>query len=163
MGQVSEIIAGLEHGRIHQGRQIRVVAILNGFQGCLHCLGLQRVLSARLFGLFSAHNGSAGRHTSPFSSVNSSLTLSPSITLSVTSEATQPSAVSGCQARVPKSKMCAILLYSSSSGSCRRASWSCRRRDGCGRRSVVRSFVQGWSRSPFQQHRTPRSLAGVGL
>lgn len=41
--------------------------------------------------------------TSPFSSVKTSVTLSPAICLSVTSEATQPSVVSGCHARVPMS------------------------------------------------------------
>lgn len=45
------------------------------------------------------------QHTSPFSSLKTNLTLSPATCLSVTSEATQPSAVSGCQARVPTSYM----------------------------------------------------------
>lgn len=42
-------------------------------------------------------------HTSPFSSLKTSFTLSPAICFSVTSEATQPSVVSGCHARVPMS------------------------------------------------------------
>lgn len=53
--------------------------------------------------------GGKGVHTSPFSSVKTSVTLSPATCLSVTSEATQPSAVSGCHARVPTSKMCAMV------------------------------------------------------
>lgn len=58
------------------------------------------------------HYSIAGRHTSPVSRVKTSVTLSPATCLSVTSEATQPSAVSGCQARVPTSKMCAMVCVS---------------------------------------------------
>lgn len=41
--------------------------------------------------------------TSPFSSWNSSKTFDPFIDLLMTSDATQPSAVSGCHALVPTS------------------------------------------------------------
>lgn len=42
-------------------------------------------------------------HTSPFSSWKTSLALVPSIVLLISSEATQPSAASGCHALVPTS------------------------------------------------------------
>lgn len=51
---------------------------------------------------FAVHGCGCGS-TSPFSRVKTSVTLSPAICLSVTSEATQPSVVSGCHARVPMS------------------------------------------------------------
>lgn len=46
--------------------------------------------------------------TSPLSSLNSSLTLEPLMVLLMSSEATQPSAASGCQALVPTSYVDAI-------------------------------------------------------
>ena len=122
MGQVGEVVAGLEHGGVHQGRQVGIVARLDGIQRRLDRLGLHRTWSASSlsFSLCSlclplSIRGAwpvavvvvvvvvVAQRTSPFSSLKTSFTLSPAICLSVTSEATQPSVVSGCHARVPMS------------------------------------------------------------
>jgi hypothetical protein len=97
VGQVREVVAGLEHGRVHQRRQVRVVARLDAIDRGLDRLGLRSASSVGVpYALPTVP-------TSPFSSLNTSFTLSPAICLSETSEATQPSVVSGCHARVPMS------------------------------------------------------------
>lgn len=50
------------------------------------------------------------RRTSPLSRAKTSLTLSPSMVFWLTSEATQPSVWSGCQALVPTSYVCDMAL-----------------------------------------------------
>jgi hypothetical protein len=105
MRQIGEIVAGLEHGGVHQGGQVRVIARLDGEQRRLNGLGLQDIVSGcgGGGGAKRADGGADGGHTSPLSSLKTSLTLSPSICFSETSEATQPSVTSGCHARVPMS------------------------------------------------------------
>lgn len=56
--------------------------------------------------------------TSPFASLNTSLTLSPSTNFSSTSDAIHPSVVSGCQARVPTSYRCAMVFGGITERSC---------------------------------------------
>jgi len=46
MGQVSQVVTGLEHGRVHQRGKIGVVARLDGIQGRFDGPGLGTTLSA---------------------------------------------------------------------------------------------------------------------
>jgi hypothetical protein len=71
--------------------------------GCSIMCQLPSVVSQRPSALCSLPSAlcTLPLRTSPFSSWKTSLTLSPSIFLSTSSEATQPSVGSGCQARVP--------------------------------------------------------------
>lgn len=48
MREVREIVAGLEHGRVHQRRQVRVVARLDGQDGRLDGFGLRSASSASM-------------------------------------------------------------------------------------------------------------------
>lgn len=112
MRQVGQVVAGFQHGRVHQRRQRRVVPRLEGLERDLHRLGLQaREDRDGLAGDATKkkkkkeNKPRAGAEllTSPFSSWSSSRTLSPSTVFLTTSDATQPSVGSGCQTLVPTS------------------------------------------------------------
>lgn len=100
MGEIGKIVAGFEHGRVHERRQS---CILSGQEALLG--------DGNRFLLFAHSQHSYGRvyavgtraHTSPFSSLKTSLALPPSTVLLTSSEATHPSAASGCHALVPTS------------------------------------------------------------
>lgn len=103
MRKVGQIIAGFEHGRVHQRRQQRVAAALEAREAELDVFFLL-TLSEGLPVRSSLQSIMVGKlRTSPFSSLKVKITLSPSTCFFVTSEATQPSVASGCHALVPTS------------------------------------------------------------
>jgi len=99
--KVGQVIAGFEHGRIHQRGEFGGVAGLEVLEGNLQSLGLFAPKDDQP----QSRDGIREQivRTSPLSNWKTSETFEPSTVFLITSEATQPSVGSGCQALVPTS------------------------------------------------------------